>query len=169
MFYLSYGEVGYQIIITAIQHLFPRSSINLVDIRPLTYDILVREVLALEAATRLIQTDLKISRQEAIGILEDSCTFGNNLHDASSPGNEIHIQNAVHWAQRSGRLDASVYRSWVESGSQLPIFEWVKEQKEKEDEMRIKREEIECDPFAESEAFIRGAGLEEDPIDLTLD
>ena len=170
-FSYSYGEVGYQIIITTIQHLFPRSSINIINIRPLTYDILIREVLALEAATHLIQKDLDISRKAAIGVLEDSCTFGNNLHDTSSVENETHIQNAVRRAQRSGRLDASVYRSWAESGSQLPISEWVKEQKDQADEMRIKREEIELDPFGNSESSIpiKGAGLEGDPIDLTLD
>lgn len=73
--------------------------------------------------THLIQTNLNVSCKQAIGILEDSCTFGNNLHDASSPENETHIQNAVCRAQWSGRLDASVYRSWVGSGSQLPISE----------------------------------------------
>ena len=125
--------------------------------------------MALEAATHLIQTDLNISRKQAIGILQDSCIFGNNLHDASSPENETHIQSAVRRAQRSGQLDASVYRSWVESGSQLPISEWVKEQRDQEDMMRIKQEEIELDPLAESGIPIRGAGLEEDPIDLTLD
>ncbi|KDR68400.1 hypothetical protein GALMADRAFT_231366 [Galerina marginata CBS 339.88] len=168
-----YGEAGYQIIVTTIQHLFPRSSVNLIDIHPLTYDIFVREVLALEAAARLIQTDLEITRNEAMNVLKKSGPFGKIMHDSSSPNLEAHIQDAVRRARKSIQYDTSVFRSWIASGSDLSVSEWVKDQKRVEEEMRIKQEEMELDPLAASEEAdlnisLKGACYEE-PIDLTVD
>ncbi|KDR70608.1 hypothetical protein GALMADRAFT_1349818 [Galerina marginata CBS 339.88] len=169
-----YGEAGYQLVLVAIRHLFPRSSIDATNIHPLTYDVFTREVLALEAVIRLIQVDLKIGRKEALQVFNDSHSFGNNMHDSSSPEIEHQVQNAVMRAQKSAQIDASVHRSWAASGSGLSIFDWVQEQKQRAVEVKVKQEEKEVEfpgymQDAHSSLRFKGSGLDTNPIDLTME
>ncbi|KDR69493.1 hypothetical protein GALMADRAFT_145530 [Galerina marginata CBS 339.88] len=96
-----YGEAGYQIIISALRHLFPPQSVNLVQIHPLKYDTFLQEVLAHEAAVSLIETDLGISYAEAIKVFRESCTFGNHMHKSDDPEIEPFIAAAVRQVSRS--------------------------------------------------------------------
>ncbi|PPQ76768.1 hypothetical protein CVT26_000268 [Gymnopilus dilepis] len=183
-----YGGPGYQLIMITLQHLFPRSSISLIDIHPLSYDIFLREVLALEAAAHLIQNDLGITRKDAILVLQQSRTFGNNIHDPDAPEIEIHIRNALRRSRMSPQHDELTYRKWIASGSKLSVDQWLEEERSRppstdgsksqqeneldEEEIRIKQEEMDADPFAdmpEQHVDLKGAGLREDPIDLTDD
>lgn len=162
---------------TTLRHLFPPQSINLIDIHPLKYEVFLQEVLAHEAAAHLIQVDLQVSYEEAHVIFRKSCTFGNHMHDSDTPENETHLAAAARQVARSKQHTPSVYRSWIQSGSELDVDTWLGKQKSlsvtmTEEELQIKQEEMDMDPFADdgddSIEFV-GLGMAEDPIDLTLD
>ena len=174
----SYGEPGYHIILITLKHLFPESSIETINIYPLTYNVLVEEVLAPEAAVCLIVEDLKTTRSKAIDILHESYTFGNNLHDPDSPENAAHLKSTA----KKGRkppYGVSVYREWIVSGTALPVNEWFRAEKRRmtvpspslsDEELRIKQEEMDLDPLADVPGVLScRAGNRDDPINLTFD
>ncbi|KAJ7128594.1 hypothetical protein C8R44DRAFT_580781, partial [Mycena epipterygia] len=75
----SYGEREYQMLEMTLRFMFP-DTLDLAKFRPLTYDIVLREVLIPEATIRLIQQDLDITAESAIDILKRSHTFGLVQH-----------------------------------------------------------------------------------------
>ncbi|KAJ7241663.1 hypothetical protein B0H12DRAFT_993088, partial [Mycena haematopus] len=75
-----YGERGYQIFELTLRFMFPDSPDFLRKFHPLTYNIVLREILIPEATIRLIELDLQIPLKDAIGVLEQSHTFGLVLH-----------------------------------------------------------------------------------------
>lgn len=107
------------------------------------------------------------------------------MHNCDSPENEALISTAARRGAKSTPHSVSVFRGWIQSGSQLSIDLWVEERTQKvlaptleeqksstltEEEWQIKQEEMEMDPFAdEDEMGLPGAGIADDPIDLTLD
>jgi hypothetical protein len=156
---------------TTIHHLFPQKSIQLKDIQPLSYSVYISEVLALEAAARLIEEDMKIDYVEAIKVLHASRDFGNHHYDSDSPEISTHIKAAALRGIRPTPHDASVYYNWIASCSNLGIDDWMKTHQQvlsaDSEELRIKQEEMDADPLA---AFdFSGTGIPNDPIDLTLE
>ncbi|KAJ7601316.1 hypothetical protein B0H17DRAFT_969924, partial [Mycena rosella] len=77
----SYGERGYQMLDTAVRFMFP-DTLNLAHFAPLTYDIILREVLIPEATIRLIEQDLEIPLKSAIDVLQQSYKLGLVQHPA---------------------------------------------------------------------------------------
>lgn len=136
---------------TALHHLFPRHVINLVPIHPLMYEIYLEEVLAPEAAIHLIEVDLGVSHETAITVFKESRRFGINMHNPNDPDTEQYIISASQRAAKTIQHDASIYRSWIASGSALPIDQWLSVQKELENDLRVKQEELELDPLADSD------------------
>lgn len=166
----SYGEPGYHIIMTTIRHLFPQKSIKCEDIEPLSYSTYVDEVLALEAAARLIEDDMKVDYPEAVKVLYASHSFGNHHYDSDAPDITAHIKAAALRGMRPTSHNTSVYHDWIISGSDSDINDWVKAQflSADSEELRIKQEEMDADPLAALDNF-SGRGIQEDPIDLTLE
>ncbi|KAJ7451205.1 hypothetical protein B0H11DRAFT_1692711, partial [Mycena galericulata] len=74
-----YGERGYQMLDTTLRSMFP-DSLDYSNFHPLTYAIIIREILIPEATIRLIQQDLTVSPGAAIDILQQSHHFGLVLH-----------------------------------------------------------------------------------------
>ncbi|KAJ7260394.1 hypothetical protein B0H12DRAFT_980108, partial [Mycena haematopus] len=74
-----YGEHGYQIFYNTLHFLFP-DNFDLNQFYPLTYEMIVREVLIPEAAVRIIQADLDITPEAAAAVIQDSHTFGTIFH-----------------------------------------------------------------------------------------
>ncbi|KAJ7211528.1 hypothetical protein C8J57DRAFT_947286, partial [Mycena rebaudengoi] len=70
----SYGELGYEIFAVAVRFMFP-DSIDLEAFSPLSYDILLREVLIPEAAVRIVQEDLGLTAKAAKDTLKRSHSF----------------------------------------------------------------------------------------------
>ncbi|KAF5376408.1 hypothetical protein D9615_008616 [Tricholomella constricta] len=160
-----YGERGYQIIFTALQHRFS-FSIDKAHIHPLSQDTFLREVLVPEAAVLIIQEDLRLSRFQAIETLRASHTFGNMLHPIDD------TCSIVHAATRRGmyifRCLQPLFRFWQASKTLLDFETWAKEQNDKEEEHRVKQEEMDFD-VVYNKSQESGTGIEGNPIDLTLD
>ncbi|KAJ7705217.1 hypothetical protein B0H16DRAFT_1213803, partial [Mycena metata] len=78
-----YGERGYQLLVQAIRFMFPDSPDLLAKFQPLTYEIIILEILLPEAAMRLIEQDLNIPPKDAIDVLRASYNFGVGLHPAN--------------------------------------------------------------------------------------
>ncbi|KAJ7506222.1 hypothetical protein B0H11DRAFT_1653124, partial [Mycena galericulata] len=74
-----YGEIGYEIFTVALRFMFP-DTLDLDLYAPLTYDIVLREVLIPEAATRILQQDLNLTPRAAKQVLTDSYLFGVTRH-----------------------------------------------------------------------------------------
>ncbi|KAJ7862008.1 hypothetical protein B0H14DRAFT_2170340, partial [Mycena olivaceomarginata] len=53
---------------------------DITPFHPLTYNIVIREVLVPEASIRLIQEDLNITLDAALEVLQESHSFGCALH-----------------------------------------------------------------------------------------
>lgn len=168
---------------SALRHLFPPNSVDLVKIHPVRYEAFLREVLAHEAAVRLIEVDLTISREDAIHVFEDSCSFGNSMHDTENNEIEHCIQVAVRRSSKPTIYTPSNYQVWIASGTLLSITEWFDSDRRDstaaaltQNELKIKQEEMDDNPFAnEDTAYVEGhvhrfgTGASNDPIDLTLD
>ena len=73
----SYGEEGYQIVVLALQSLFPERSFDNKTYTPLTWKAFIREYLLPETMILLIQEDLRISRTACIETIAQSREFGN--------------------------------------------------------------------------------------------
>ncbi|KAF5378360.1 hypothetical protein D9615_008754 [Tricholomella constricta] len=160
-----YGERGYQIIFTALQHRFS-FSIDKAHIHPLSQDTFLREILVPEAAVLIIQEDLHLSHFQAIETLRASHTFGNTMHpidDTCSIGHE---------ATRRGmyifQCLQPLFRFWQASKTMLDFETWAKEQNDKEEEHRVKQEEMDLN-IIRDKSEDSGMGIEGDPIDLTSD
>lgn len=139
---------------------------------PLTHNIFLREVFLPEVTVRLIQEDLDLSREESIEVLHQSHKFGNLLHptDDDSP----HVEDAARCAMELSARKESVHRLWRSSGTTLALEEWVVEQRALEEELDVKKEEmdLELDEFVSenlptSSLPSHGTGAREDPIDLS--
>lgn len=75
MAFISYGELGSEAILGALQSLFPKDEYD--DTKTaLKYSDYLSQVLIPESALLLIQEDLKIDRGEAIQVLGDSRKYG---------------------------------------------------------------------------------------------
>ncbi|KAJ7172784.1 hypothetical protein C8R43DRAFT_855301, partial [Mycena crocata] len=74
-----YGEIGYVIFMLAVKFMFP-DKLDLDLYAPLTYDIVLHEVLIPEAVTRIIQDDLNVAPRAARSIVWDSHLFGIHRH-----------------------------------------------------------------------------------------
>ncbi|KAF5387097.1 hypothetical protein D9615_001611 [Tricholomella constricta] len=137
-----YGEQGYQIIFIALQHLFS-FSIDATHIHPLSQDTFLREVLVPKAAVLIIQDDLHLSRSRAIETLRTSRTFGNVMHpiDEACPI----VDEATRRGMNISRSLQVLFHSWQASNTLLDFETWAKEQHNKEEERRVKREEIDFD------------------------
>ncbi|KAJ7811483.1 hypothetical protein B0H14DRAFT_2181132, partial [Mycena olivaceomarginata] len=77
-----YGERGHQIFDYTLHFMFP-DSLDLSDFYPLTYEMLIREVLVPESAVHIIQADLLLTAEDAATVVEESYGFGNILHPAN--------------------------------------------------------------------------------------
>lgn len=181
----SYGEAGYQIIHAAIRHLVPATAVDLLDIWPVSYMSFIREVLVPETTVCLIEVDMKVTYNAAITIFHKSCRFGNQTHSMDSAENEVHIQAAMRRASKDKFYDYDTYRNWIASGTTLGVDAWlatlVKSTPEAvprarqslpeitdEEELRVKQEESEMDPFAdmdeEEDGELLGHGSVDNPI-----
>ena len=102
--------------------------------------------------------------QHSLLIQESSSAHGD-------PDTEQHILAASQHgaANLTIQHEASIYQSWVASGSALSNEQWVAAQKELENDLRVKQEEMELDPLADMPKILfTGMGDKVDPIDLTL-
>ncbi|KAJ6477577.1 hypothetical protein C8R45DRAFT_1101893 [Mycena sanguinolenta] len=108
--------------------MFP-DDLDLNSYSPLTYDIVLREVLVPEAAARIVQQDLNLSPRAARQVLTDSHLFGVTRHPSSdeSPALAKAMQYTTQITQRA----KSAYRSWVASRSPLSLSDWIDQQKVK--------------------------------------
>ena len=89
------------------------------------------------------------------------------MHPADAPHVAASITDSERRAARSIQHDASVYRSWIASGTAVPIDDWMQIQRELDKEMRIKQEEMDQDPLADLDigcGDLVGAGNACDPI-----
>ncbi|KAJ7222754.1 hypothetical protein B0H12DRAFT_1241061 [Mycena haematopus] len=123
-----YGEIGYEIFMVAVRFMFP-DNIDLDLYAPLTYDIVLREVLVPEAAARIIQQDLKLSPRVAKQVLIDSHLFGVTRHPSSSESPAV--AKAIKYTMQIELRAKSAYRSWMASKSPLTLSDWLDEQKVK--------------------------------------
>ena len=109
--------------------------------------------------------------EHSSSVFKESHHFGFDVHNPSdSDSTEQHIFAA---GQRAANLtiqhEASIYQSWVASGSALSIEQWVRAQKELENDLKVKQEEMELDPLADMPKIsFTGMGNKVDPINLTL-
>ncbi|KAJ6497906.1 hypothetical protein C8R45DRAFT_926497 [Mycena sanguinolenta] len=133
-----YGECGYQLIYPTLQFLFPESPDLLEALHPLTYDILLREILIPETTIRLIQDDLHVSPENVIGILKSSHNFGPALHpaDDNCPIYERAL-NCIADSHCRAEWALSIYES---SGSDLPFDMWLQKQKVTKETAKVKTE-----------------------------
>jgi RTC4-like domain len=119
--------------------MFPESSFD-ISFQPLSYKVLVHEVLLREAAALLIQQDLGFDRAKAIKTLTRSQAFGTMLH----PGDDSpHIQAIIDKTTRAVQRQEALFRLWKASDSSESFGDWVREQKSLEEDARIKVEENE--------------------------
>ncbi|KAJ7863606.1 hypothetical protein B0H14DRAFT_3607254 [Mycena olivaceomarginata] len=134
-----YGERGYQLLDLALRFIFP-GTFDISNFRPLTYDIVLREVLIPEATIRLIQQDMGITLDAAIVVLENSDAFGRLLHPSD---NDCRFYNAaLSTIARSHRRTQWGLRTWEASGSPLDFHAWLQNQWDTEDAMAVKVEHI---------------------------
>ncbi|KAK7038549.1 hypothetical protein R3P38DRAFT_2615724 [Favolaschia claudopus] len=122
-----YGERGYQIIYPTLCFIFPDLLDLLNTAQPLTYDILIREVLIPEATVRLIQSDLEVDRVRAVTILRDSYQFGLGLHQADDDC-PFHFQAMMCIADTHIHPNCS-FQEYYDSGSEMPFEMWLRAKK----------------------------------------
>ncbi|KAJ7202315.1 hypothetical protein GGX14DRAFT_570820 [Mycena pura] len=132
-----YGERGQQLIDLAIRFSFP-AGYDFSALAPLTYDIVIREVLVPEAACRLIQQDLGVSEDCAAEILCASYSLGFALHPAP-PSCEFY-DRATQLVVTSHRRTAWALRVWEATNSGLGFEEWLQQQQEMEERIKVKVE-----------------------------
>ncbi|KAJ7080153.1 hypothetical protein B0H15DRAFT_804147 [Mycena belliarum] len=132
-----YGERGYQLLDITLWFMFP-PSIDLAPFHPLTYDIILREVLIPEATLQLIQQDLEVAPDEAIEILKQSHTFGL-VQNPADDNCEYYIA-AMRSISMSHRRAEWSLRTWEASGTDLDFEPWLQGQKELEEAIAIKSE-----------------------------
>lgn len=114
--------------------MFPEGSLD-ITFQPLSYKILIHEVILQEAAVLLIQQDLDIDRAQAMRTLIRSQGFGTMLH----PGdNSAHVQAAIDKTTRSARQQETLLRLWKSSDSIESFKDWVQAQNVKDDDTHIK-------------------------------
>ncbi|KAF7349649.1 hypothetical protein MSAN_01691300 [Mycena sanguinolenta] len=123
-----YGEIGYEIFMVAVRFMFP-DNCDTNSYAPLTYDVVLREVLVPEAAARIIQQDLNISPHAAKQVLTDSYLFGVTRHPSSKECPAL--ARAIKYTTQIQQRAKSAYRSWVASKSPLSLNDWIGEQKVK--------------------------------------
>ena len=123
----SYGSEGYQIIYFVLLSFFDKTSYELRNLRPLSWDSVIRDVLLPEIVTRLIQEDLGLSRADAIHTFLDSDTFGKLMHPGDDSAALDDIQAKVTKMFKQAQADLT---AWENSGSTLDFNVWVKAQRE---------------------------------------
>ncbi|KAJ7270602.1 hypothetical protein B0H12DRAFT_1177792 [Mycena haematopus] len=133
-----YGERGYQIIYPTLRFMFPDSPELLAVFHPLTYDIIIREILIPEATIRLIQVDLDVGAEDAIPVLKESHNFGLVLHPADDDC-EFYAR-AMTCIADSHRRAGWALRVYEASDSNLPFESWLQEQKAVEEAAKVKVE-----------------------------
>ena len=118
--------------------MFPEGSLD-ITFQPLSYKILIHKVILQEVAMLLIQQDLDFDCAKAMMTLIRSQGFGTMLH----PGdNSPHIQAAIDKTTRSAQRQETLFRLWTTSDSIKSFKDWVREQKFKDDDTRIKVPQI---------------------------
>ncbi|KAK7027185.1 hypothetical protein R3P38DRAFT_2623899 [Favolaschia claudopus] len=122
-----YGERGYQIIYPTLCFLFPDLPNLLSACQPLTYDILIREVLIPEATVRLIQADLEVDHTRAVAILHESYQFGLGLHQADDDC-PFYSQAMMCIAESNIHPNCS-FEEYYNSDSELPFNMWLRDQR----------------------------------------
>ncbi|KAK6993015.1 hypothetical protein R3P38DRAFT_3427809, partial [Favolaschia claudopus] len=122
-----YGECGYQIIYPTLCFLFPDLPDLLSVCQPLTYDILIREVLIPEATVRLIQADLEVDHTRAVAILHESYQFGLGLHQADDDC-PFYSQAMMCIAESNIHPNCS-FEEYYNSDSELPFNMWLRDQR----------------------------------------
>jgi hypothetical protein len=133
----SYGEEGSLILNITLTSMFPQSSFD-ISFQPLSYKVLVHEVLLREAAVLLIQQDLSFDRANAIKTLTRSQAFGAILH----PDDDIsHIQAIIDKTTKATQRQEALFRQWKASNSTISFNGWVREQKTLVDDSSVKIEE----------------------------
>ncbi|KAJ7781676.1 hypothetical protein B0H14DRAFT_3164113 [Mycena olivaceomarginata] len=79
-----YGEIGHELFTIAVRYMFPDSEDVWGPFAPLSYAVVLREVLVPEAVTRIVQADLKITARSAKAVISHSYRFGLVRHPAST-------------------------------------------------------------------------------------
>jgi hypothetical protein len=139
----SYGERGYQLIDMVLRFMFSDTTFDISSFHPLTYDIVLREVLIPEAASRLIRHDMGITLQAATVVLEESHNFGRTLHPSND---DCEFYNAaLSTIARSHRRTAWGLRVWEASGSRLDFHAWLQEQRDMEETIAVKVEPVDTE------------------------
>jgi hypothetical protein len=114
--------------------MFPEGSLD-ITFQPLSYKILIHEVILREAAVLLIQQDLDFDRAQAMRTLICSQGFGTMLH----PGdNSSHVQAAIDKTTRSAQRQETLLRLWKSSDSIESFKDWVQAQNFKDNDAHIK-------------------------------
>lgn len=92
--------------------------------KPLSYDTLIREVLAAEAVTRLIQQDLHINRGAAVQVLFNSQEYGAIMFPGDERPDEFaEVQERHAEIYRKAIRDAS-YLSYLGANTTLDFDTW---------------------------------------------
>ncbi|KAJ7189096.1 hypothetical protein C8R46DRAFT_1244561 [Mycena filopes] len=133
-----YGERGYQLLDPTIRFMFPDSPDLLTKFHPLTYDIIIREVLIPEAAIRLVASDLGIATKDAVAVLHESYSFGIGFHPADDDC-PFYLA-AMQTMAKSHRRAGWSLRTWEASGSSLGFEAWLSNQREMEEALAVKSE-----------------------------
>lgn len=91
----SYGGEGYQIIYYVLVTLLDKTKYDLIKFKRLSWDTLIQKVVLPETVVRLIQEDLRISREEAIATFRESGFFGNLMHPGDDQSRFHALQSKV--------------------------------------------------------------------------
>jgi hypothetical protein len=114
----SYGEIGYEIMSVALRFMFP-DGMDLTHVKPLTYAVLLNEVLLPEAAQHIVQEDLDLMPLAAKNTLRASHIFGVVQHPSSSES--LALAEAIRKTTEITRRAMSKYRSWLAADTNLDI------------------------------------------------
>ena len=134
--------------------MLPDNVFDLQPYYPLTYNILMHEVLIPETVTNLIMEDLTVSRQVAVATMHDSQVFENTMHPLNDDSQ--HVLTA-----RQMTCMVTPISICSNNTCKMPSMEEDLD----EEEAWVKQEEID----AEFGASYLGVGNLNDPIDLTSD
>jgi hypothetical protein len=121
----SYGEIGHELVTIAVRYMFPDSEDVWGPFAPLSYAVVLREVLVPEAVTRIVQADLKITAKSAKAVISHSYRFGLVRHPASTDSPAI--EAAIRYTMQN---DQAVFRAWLASESTLGLDEWREQVKQ---------------------------------------
>jgi hypothetical protein len=91
--YFSFGELGYGVIFNAIVDKFPAATISS-NYAPLSWEMLVKQVLVPETIVSLISADLKVEHDDAVEILDASTQFGLSYHSDSYDRQRSRIEHS---------------------------------------------------------------------------